>query len=94
MTLKNEIVHSALIRSPFIMQNKITYWHMHMHTQAQNHVDTLIQPQTKNHSDPCSGRWQTPAFKVITETNESSRLRHSDARAELKCQWSSQRHSL
>lgn len=25
----------------FIMQNKCTHWHMHKHTQAQNHGDTL-----------------------------------------------------
>lgn len=51
---------------------------MHKHTQAQNHEGTLIYPQTKNHSDPRSGRWQTSAFNVITEINESSRLKHSD----------------
>lgn len=55
---------------------------MHKHTQAQNHEDTLIHPQTKNQSDPRSGRWQTSAFNVITEINESSRLGHSDTHTE------------
>lgn len=47
----------------------------------ETHLHIGIHPQTKNNSDP---RWQTPAFKVITEINESSQMRHSDATFRLK----------
>lgn len=35
------------------------------------YVSAGVQPQAKNHKDR-SGRWQTPALKVITKINESS----------------------
>lgn len=65
------------------MQNKRTHMHMHGQTKAQNHKDTLASwyspTQIKHYNDPRSGRWQTQALKVITEINELSLLRRSDA---------------
>lgn len=78
MTLKNEIVHSAIIRFPLLLcrNNKCNRSHMHG-ISDQEIIKTHFHPQTKNCNDPRCDRWWAAALKVITEIKRS--LTHTSA---------------
>lgn len=80
MTLKNEIVHSAIIRFPLLLcrNNKCNRSHMHG-ISDQEIIKTHFHPQMKNCNDPRCGRWWAAALKVITEIKRSHTHTHTSA---------------